>query len=116
MQMARIAWPFDVSMKCRVGKASMPTHLWDRVKNGGHSALRLCPPHPTGPASIERETRRLAAEIGRRAKRLTVNRPVQVLARERWVPELRRKRVVLEFAVARQNLGTAVEPGALGDV
>src|SRR5258706_15294736 len=49
-------------------------------------------------------------------ERLPVHRPIQVLAPERRVTELRRKRVVGEFAIARQYFGASVEPGALGDV
>ena len=63
-----------------------------------------------------REVLRIAAEIRRRIERLAVDRAVVVLARERWVPDRRRERVVLEFAVARQHFGAGIEPGARRDV
>ena len=60
--------------------------------------------------------RRLAAQIRRRVERLAVDRAIVVLARERRVADRRRKRVVLELAVARQHFGAGIEPGARGDV
>ncbi len=68
------------------------------------------------PQSIQREALRIAAEILRRIERLTIDRTVAVLARERGITNLRRECVVLEFAVARQHLGAGIEPGARGDV
>src|SRR5712691_7937788 len=67
--------------------------------------------------SIQREILRVpTAHVRRRVEWLTVDRAIVVLARERWVPDRRRKCVVGEFALARQDLGAGVEPGALGHV
>src|ERR1700748_263677 len=66
--------------------------------------------------SVQRELGRLAAEIRRGVAQLAVDRAIIVLTREVRVPERRRKRIILEFAVARQHFGAGVEPGAGGDV
>src|SRR5258708_32242219 len=62
--------------------------------------------------SIQREPLRVPAHIRRWVERLAVDRAIVVLARERWVPELRREGVIAEFAVAWQHFGAGVEPGA----
>src|SRR5439155_24189982 len=66
--------------------------------------------------SVQREARRLAAEIRGRVERLAIDRPVVVLASERREPVRRRKGIVHELAVARQHLGAAIEPGALANI
>src|SRR5271154_5275986 len=66
--------------------------------------------------SIQREAGRKTTHVRWRAERLAVDRAIVVLARERWVSEGGWKRVIGELAVTRQNLGAAIEPGALGDV
>src|SRR3977135_2400450 len=66
--------------------------------------------------TIQREVPRIAAQIRRRVERLAVDRAIEVLAPERWVPDLRRKRVIDELAVTGQYFGAGVEPGALGDI
>src|ERR1700712_4816711 len=68
------------------------------------------------PRSIQREFPRVAPQIRRRVERLTVDRSIFVLARERRVTDIGRIRVIGEFAVARQHFGAGVQPGALGDV
>src|SRR3954451_7553227 len=64
----------------------------------------------------QRDGQRIATHVRRWVKRLAVDRAVQVFARERWVPERRRKGVVLELAVARQHFRAGIEPRAGGDV
>src|SRR5580704_5733900 len=65
------------------------------------------------PRSIQRDARRISAEVRRRVERLAFERAVVELL----VKGLRRREgVVGELAVARQNFGAAVEPGALADV
>src|SRR5205085_10945640 len=67
--------------------------------------------------SIQRERLRIpSAKVGWRIERLPVDRAVLVLAREGWVSDLRREGIILEFAVTRQDFGTGIEPGALGDI
>src|SRR5882757_2801276 len=68
------------------------------------------------PSPIQRDALRISAQIRRRIERLAVDRPVPVLAPETWVSEFRRESVVGEFAVARQDFGAGIEPGARGDV
>src|SRR5882757_11429320 len=80
----------------------------------GTAQTRLCPPYAF--KSIQRNTLRIAAEIRGRAERLAVDRAIEVFARERRIADRRRKRVVLEFAVARQNFGAGIEPRARRDV
>src|SRR5260370_36452343 len=63
--------------------------------------------------SIQREGLRIiSAEVRRRVQRLAIDRAILVLAPERWVPDLRRKCVIGELAVAGQHFGAGVEPGA----
>ena len=66
--------------------------------------------------SVQREGPRIAAEVGRRTERLTIDRAVVVLARERGIADIRRVRIVVELAVARQHFGAGVEPRARGDI
>src|SRR5438445_10859838 len=67
--------------------------------------------------SIQRERLRVpSTKVRRRIEWLAVDRAVLVFAPERWIAELRRKRVVGEFAVTRQDFGAGIEPGALGDI
>src|SRR5215472_13574523 len=63
--------------------------------------------------SIQREARRLAAEIGGRVERLALQRMVAVLYAKRRARQIR---IVGVFAVAGQHLGAAIEPGALADI
>src|ERR1700722_465790 len=65
---------------------------------------------------LKREAARISAHVRRRAERLAVDRAIVVFAREVGVPDIRRKRVIGEFAVARQYLDAGIEPGTLGDV
>src|SRR6202040_4042535 len=68
-------------------------------------ALRCC-------KSIQRETLRISAHVGRRVERLAVDRAIVVLAPEGWHPELRRIGIIGKLAVAGQPFGAGVEPGA----
>ena len=72
--------------------------------------------HEAGGKSIQREPRRIAAQVGRRVERLAVDRAVVVLAGERRVPVRRRESVIQELAVAGQHFGAGIEPRARGDV
>src|SRR5258706_2096104 len=64
-------------------------------------------------SSIQREGLRIiSAEVRRRVQRLAIDRAILVLAPERWVPDLRRIGVIGELALAGQNFGAGVEPGA----
>src|SRR3954470_3129370 len=67
-------------------------------------------------ASVQREILRIAANILRRAQRLAIDRAVEIFACEGRVAHRRREGVVGELAVARIDLGAAVEPGALAHI
>src|SRR4051794_41941874 len=67
-------------------------------------------------ASVQREILRIAANILRRAQRLAIDRAVEIFAREGRIAYRRREGVVGELAVARIDLGAAVEPGALAHI
>src|SRR5881227_2730216 len=67
-------------------------------------------------ASVQREILRIAADIGRRGERLAIDRTVEVFAGEGRIAHRWRESVVGELAVARIDLGAAVEPGALAHI
>src|SRR4051812_33511751 len=67
-------------------------------------------------ASVQREILRIAANILRRTQRLAIDRAVEIFAGEGRIAHRRRKGVVGKLAVARIDLGAAVEPGALAHI
>src|ERR1700749_4136511 len=90
-------------------------------RSGSDAVLRTATPGHDGVGlsnspSVQREARRVPADVRWRRERRAVDRTVVVLARECREANRRRKRIILEFSIARQDFRATVKPGALGHV